>query len=615
MRAWSSFEPAAPVGPFVPRLPVAQAALPAWTPWLERYDLAAGHGPLEEARAIGRGEFRLFSGRVVSATGPTRWSVNHLGGEPVAADRHWSRIGDAGQGDIKGVWELSRCAWVYPLVRAWWRTGEARFVERFWDLLADWMALNPPHRGPQWVCGQEATFRLIALAYAEQAFGAHPASTAARRGALRRVAAVTAERIRAHLGYALSQANNHGIAEAIGLMTAGTFWPELPGAGDWVEQGRRALVAQTADLVDAEGGFSQHSSNYHRLLLQLFVWAELVERARGTTLPPAVRGAARRATVFLAELVEADGTVPRYGADDGADLFPLANAGYEDFRPAVGTALALFVGDRLAPGPWDEASLALLGPSPATASWLGEPEPDHRLAGVALRRHPRGTLFFRAPQVFRHRPAHADQLHVTLRWDGRLFAEDPGTFSYHAPGFPGEGFAAARFHNVVTVGGREPMRRAGRFLWLPWRPCGRYPGGLAAYLDGDRGERIARAILRVPGGFVIVDRVTGAALGEAVELRWHGRDRERLAGLAVACSTASTEAWVTADPATGEGWQSARYGQKAPAWTRRLGAAGPTVFFATALGARLRLEAGVLHIDEQPYPLSSDPLQPPCHPL
>jgi F-type H+-transporting ATPase subunit epsilon len=51
-----------------------------------------------------------------------------LGGEPVAADRHWSRIGAAGPGDIKGGGELSRCAWVYPLVRAWWRTGEARFV-------------------------------------------------------------------------------------------------------------------------------------------------------------------------------------------------------------------------------------------------------------------------------------------------------------------------------------------------------------------------------------------------------------------------------------------------------------------------------------------------------
>jgi hypothetical protein len=611
-RSWESFGAGLPPPKFVARLPVARRQPAAWAPWLERYDVAAGHGPVEEARAVLRDEFRIFSGAIVAANEPDRWSVNRLGGPAAPADRHWSRLTDAGPGDIKGVWELSRFSWAFALVRAWWRTGDDRLVEKFWVLLEEWRRCNPPHLGPQWMCGQEASFRLIALAFAEQALGEHPASTPARRAGLRLVAAVTAQRVRAHLGYALSQSNNHGIAEAVGLLTAGAFWPELPGAAEACAIGRRALTQQVADLVDADGAFSQHSTNYHRLLLQLLIWAELVERAQGRSLPASVRLAAARATKFLAGLMEADGTVPRYGADDGADLFPLSNASFEDFRPTVGTALALFVGERLAPGPWDEAALALLGPAPLTAVRLPAASVDHRAAGVAVLRHPRGTLFFRAPTVFRHRPSHADQLHVSLRWDGRWLAEDPGTFSYRASQDDDPSFAGARFHNVVMVGGRDPMRRASRFLWLPWRTCRRYPEGQAAALDGDRGERWARAVLRAPAGFVIVDRVTGAAAGEPITLRWHSRSRASLEALTIACSAASTEAWVTADPATGEGWHASRYGRREPAWVRRLTAAGPTVFFVTALGPRVRLESGDLLIDDLRHPLSADPGQAPC---
>jgi hypothetical protein len=589
-----------------PRLPIALLDRAHLAPQLEAWSVEAGATPVAEADAFARGYARVFSHRLVEVGRPDRWTRNVLTGRSLDPYRHWSRIDDAGTDDIKGVWELSRFSWAYALVRAWLRDGDDRHVELFWSTLEDWMTRNPPNRGPNWMCGQEASFRLIAVTFALQAFRDRPATTDARLTLAARLADATADRIGDHLGYALSQKNNHGIAELIGLQTAARFWPGLCGSPHWPDdEWRNLLPGQCDALIGPDGGFSQHSSNYHRLLLQLLTWSELVERSVRDTLPEPVRAKAIAATDFLATLMEADGTVPRYGCDDGANLFPLSGCAFEDFRPAVGAALALFKGERLPVGPWDETALLLLGPMAASAAPALRPPADFADAGVFQLRHARGTLFFRAPSEFRTRPSQADQLHVSLRWDGEWIAEDPGSYSYNAPG-GWDGFAGSRFHNVVTVGDQDAMRRVGRFLWLPWTACDvrwQFDGVTASHL-GFAGYKARRRVMKVANGFVIVDRLTGLLKQDGrFTLRWHGRTREGLEQLTVACSAPSTEETVSALPDGGEGWHSAHYGSKEPSWCRRIVATGDDVTFVTALGCSLRLEAHSFFADGEEYPL------------
>ncbi|MEY3130043.1 MAG: hypothetical protein RLY12_415 [Verrucomicrobiota bacterium] len=588
-----------------PRLPIALLDRAHLTPPLEAWSVASGHTPVAEADAFARGYARIFSHQLVEVGRPDRWTRSVLTGHSTDPYAHWSRLRDAGSDDIKGVWELSRFSFAFALVRAWLRDGDDRHVELFWSTLEDWMTRNPPNRGPNWMCGQEAAFRLIAVTFAVQAFRDHPASTDERLTLVARLADATARRIRFHFDYALSQQNNHGIAEAIGLQTAAVFWAYRPGLFGTYRQGMSELAEQCAELIGPDGGFSQHSTNYHRLLLQLLTWSEIVERSVRSTLPEAVRAQAVAATDFLASLMETDGTVPRYGADDGANLFPLSGCAYDDFRPAVGAALAIFKGERLPVGPWDETALLLLGPTAASAAPAPRPDADYPSAGVFTLRHPRGTLFFRAPQAFRTRPSHADQLHVSLRWDGEWIAEDPGTYSYNAPG-GWDGFAGSRFHNLVTVGGFDSMRRVGRFLWLPWVTCApRWQAdGLVASHLGFPGFRSQRRVIKTVNGFVIVDRLSGLLKQEGqCTLRWHGRSRAGLEQLTVACSAPSTEAYVTALPDGGEGWHSTHYGSKEPSWCRRITATGHDVTFVTALGCSLRLEAKSFFVDGEEYPL------------
>ena len=608
MRPWKEFAVGFNPGRWrthSPRLPIARLDRTHLAPQLEAWSVEAGATPVAESDAFARGYARVFSHQLVEVGRPDRWTRSVLTGYSTDPYAHWSRLRDNGSDDIKGVWELSRFSFAFPLVRAWLRDGDDRHVELFWSTLEDWMTRNPPNRGPNWMCGQEAAFRLIAVTFAVQAFRDHPASTDERLTLAARLADATGRRIAFHLDYALSQKNNHGIAEAVGLQTIGTFWSILGGSAHWYQEGRAALVAQCAELIAPDGGFSQHSTNYHRLLLQLLTWSELVERTVSRyALPESVREQAVAATDFLAKLMESDGTVPRYGADDGANLFPFGG-GFEDFRPAVGAALVLFKGERLSAGPWDETALLLLGPLAASAESVPHAAVECRDSGVYTFRHGRGTLFFRAPSAFRTRPSQADQLHVSLRWDGEWITEDPGTYSYNAPGGWG-GFAGSRFHNVVTVGDFDAMRRVGRFLWLPWVGCEvrNYFKSMQASHLGFPGFKSQRRVIKVANGFVIIDRMTGLVKQDGTcTLRWHGRRRAGLEQLTVACSAPSTEEYVTALPDGGEGWHSTHYGSKEPSWCRRITATGNDITFVTAIGCSLRLEAKSLYADGEEYPL------------
>jgi hypothetical protein len=69
---------------------------------------------------------------------------------------------------------------------------------------------------------------------------------------------------------------------------------------------------------------------------------------------------------------------------------------------------------------------------------------------------------------YQSRPAHADQLHLDLWWQGMNLAQDAGTYLYNAPHPWDNSLAKTETHNTITVNEHDQMTRAGRFLWLDW---------------------------------------------------------------------------------------------------------------------------------------------------
>jgi hypothetical protein len=567
---------------------------------------------LGEAAAILEGRFRLFSWHEVAAGFPPDWHWNPLTGESAPLDRHWSELGDFAFGDIKNIWELSRFPWAFVLARAYARTHDERFAGAFWALFEDWMAKNPPNAGVNWKCGQEATFRLMAAIFAVEVMSEATATNAVRREQFGRFVHQTGSRIAGNLTSALSQKNNHGVSECVGLITAALLLPEAPESRQWQARGRRELEAQVEELVYADGSFAQHSLIYHRLVVDVLSWVVCRLRRAGQTPPDRVIGALDRATRFLATITDpVTGGAPLFGANDGANVLPLADGEFPDLRASLQAGTALARGELLlAPGPWDEAVGWLVdnganlrrGPQPEPPEHWHAPE-----GGYFQWTSGDSRLFLRCPTAFRHRPSQADLLHVDVWWRGRNIVRDAGSFSYNTSGPFAGALQGTAVHNTVGVDGRDQMQKGGRFLYLPW-PHGTVSVDgatrrVAASHDGYRrlGVTHVRTIaLEGTGGWRVSDRMCGRKR-HVYRLHWLLADggyefdvgERRLAvrypegifELRWDCSAPSAKTTlVRADPVSSRGWIAPCYQAAEPALSLAVEvAAEGEVWFETVL--------------------------------
>ncbi len=373
------------------------------------------------------------------------------------------------QTDIKFIWEPARFGWAYILGRAYHLSGDETYPEAFWSYFERFDQANPPYLGPHWMNGQEVALRLMALVWAGQVFASYgddspyedretaASPSAKRRARLARSIVQHAARIPPTLIYARAQNNNHLITEAAALYTAG----RLLGHTEWRVLGWHWLNRALQHQISPYGEYIQHSVNYHRLMLQTALWVNAI---KDTDWPPRTFRALGRATHWLFSLLDpASGRTPNLGANDGALILPLSVTPFHDYRPTVQAAARAFLRYQMPGGVWDEMAL-----------WLGLGAHEKAYDSSSyLSDHLRGReswTYLRAT-TFPSRLGHMDQLHLDLWWRGLNVAQDPGTYLYNAPSPWDNPLVTARVHNTVTVDGRDPMTRGGRFLTLNWFPA------------------------------------------------------------------------------------------------------------------------------------------------
>ena len=325
-----------------------------------------------DADRVLAGEWLYFSHSWFQIGFPPDWHLNVLDGTRADDMEHWSRsAGYRGQGtgdregsgsDIKFVWELSRFSVTYLLVRAYAASANERYAESFWTLVEDWAEKNPPNRGVNWASGQETAFRVMAWCFGLYGFLNASCSTSERVFRLVRMIEVHGARIAGFIEYALSQRNNHGISEAVGLFTIGVLFPELSCAAEWTRLGQRLIVSQLREQVYEDGSYIQHSFNYERVLIDLLVWALRLGEIHDLRFPQECYDALDRSVGFMLRFCDLrTGRMPNYGANDGTLVLPLTNCDYTDFRPSIDAAHYLLHGKPfVSEGPWSESSAWLL---------------------------------------------------------------------------------------------------------------------------------------------------------------------------------------------------------------------------------------------------------------
>jgi asparagine synthase (glutamine-hydrolysing) len=586
-----------------------------------------GAAAVAEADDLLAGRMVYFHGRTGETGFPFAWLRNPFTGETADARRHWCDRDDfeAGQGDIRVLWEPSRFGWAHVLVRAYAAGGDERYPRAFWRLVDSWRDTNPLNRGPHWQCGQETGLRAMALCFALYGFAASQESTPERRGALVLLLAQHARRVASNLHFARTQMGNHAVSEAAALYTLGSLLPADKDAADWRDNGRAVLEDEARQHIRVDGSYVQHSMNYQRLMVQNYLFVVRLMQQQGERPAPALLDRIERTIEFLYQMQDpVSGKVPNYGPNDGSLVLRLNTCDFLDYRPVVQASQAILHGRRRYPeGPWDEDTLWLTGSLPGPETLTAPIRVSRRFddGGYYVLRG-RDTWGMVRCHSFRNRPNHSDLLHLDLFWRGINVLRDSGTYSYNAPEPWRNYFLSTAAHNTVEVGRRDQMVKLGRFTWarLAQARLRRFDAGVTQGVDYFEGEHYGyrrlrsravhrRAVLRLGDrAWLVVDDVLGKKDDE-VRLFWHlAEGQATLEGrrLRLVTPQGAMALEVLADDgalpvlehgATGSapaGWHSVHYFERrpAPALSLRLSGALPRrVVTLVALDEDLRLEA------------------------
>ncbi|WP_347258611.1 alginate lyase family protein [Methylocaldum sp.] len=339
-------------------------------------------------------------------------------------------------GDARVVWEPSRLQQLVNLaLLANADEDRAReAVELMEAVLDSWVKANPPLTGIHYVSAMECALRVIAACHALDLTRDRLTAPEQTWGNLLRLvsshAPLIAKRLSLH-----SSAGNHTVAEAAGLVYAGTLFPELPDAFRWRTRGLRILQHEAERQVLPDGGGIEQAFWYQLFIVDLLGLVEALLEHRRHRVPRALADAVRRGRRFLRALADGPDDLPRIGdCDDGYALSRHLRISWSGPAPAENPAIFPNTGYTVVRG---------RGERPVRLIF------DHGPLGM--------------PPAHGH--AHADALSLHVTFGGSELLIDPNTYTYTGDPTWRRWFRSTAAHNTVRVDGRDQARQETSFQW------------------------------------------------------------------------------------------------------------------------------------------------------
>lgn len=426
-------------------------------------------------------------------------------------------------GDVKFVWEPARLQALHWLAARAAQGDEAAFDDGMaW--VRSWMAANPPWRGVHWTSGIEIALRIVSVTLLIASKGDTATKAEDRSDLLRFLYAHAAWLARFPSLH--SSANNHRVAEGLGLFLAGLVLPASAQTRTYAREGRDILETEAALQILPDGVGAEQSPTYQAFTMEMLAFGQLVARALSRPLAPVVDERLRRGAAFLAALQDDAGRVPAIGDDDEGRLVTCAGQGEPLYAASVAHAVAGLLHEaspsHVAPGYLREA---LFGTPDGVAKVPVRSFKDFAAGGYVIVHdeaadHRYQLIFDRGPLGYLSLAAHghADALAIWLNVDGEPLLIDAGTWLYHSGRETRAALRRSQAHNTLSVNNASQSEPSSAFSWKniavteatatspkTWSMEGVHDGYLRAF-----GVRHARRIARQDHGFVIHDRLIGA---------------------------------------------------------------------------------------------------------
>lgn len=385
------------------------------------------------------------------------------------------RYGPEEEVDIKVPWELSRFQHLTILGQAYALTGDDAYVTEFSRQIDDWIGGNPVGFGVNWTCTMDVAVRaanwLTAAEYVHASHVLGPAFFHRFHSSLYEHARFIVRHLERN-----GPKTNHYLADIVGLLFIAVYCPFFPASRRWRDFCIRELRAEMENQVHADGCHFEASTCYHRLVLELFLFATMLVTAdEADSNKESRRQTAERVfgveyverlhRMFVAvlHLLKPDGRMPQIGDNDSGRFLALQGREMLDMRYLLPLG-ALFLDEpllKVREFGYSEDALWLFGEK-GHDTWNGMP--GRSLGTIGSMSFPHAGWY-----VIRHNQdyclvscgsggpdtprghAHNDRLSFELMLDGRDVVVDPGTYLYTSCPRIRNTFRSTGGHNTVKI--------------------------------------------------------------------------------------------------------------------------------------------------------------------
>lgn len=391
--------------------------------------------------------------------------------------KHWSKLDiyDRNIGDIKYVWEKSKFSYLLYVARNDFKSNSdhSKFV---FSEIESWITANSkPNIGPQFICSQEISIRLMNWSFLLFFYSQSENLNEELFQKILNYIQVQLDHIYKNINFSrIAVRNNHAVTECLVLYLIPTYFPFLNNAKKYKRKGLDWFEKEVKYQLYEDGSDNQFSFNYHRVKVQLLSWYIATARVNNEKLSEVVIDRARKTVDFLYNMMSNydQGYLPNFGANDGSIYFKLNDCDYRDFRPQLkalatllNTELSVFAKDskidedafyftnRLIPSANSNKVTSVLGSS------------YYKNGGYFLINESNCKTLFKTP-VYNDRIGQDDYFHVDIWYNGINYFMDTGSYLYNTSQENLNYFNGFSGHNSVSVNGENHLEKGPLFTWL-----------------------------------------------------------------------------------------------------------------------------------------------------
>lgn len=354
---------------------------------------------------------------------------------------------------------LHKFYYAVGLALAWRESGDARYLRRWVELTASWIAQVPPG----WIAADVTGRRVQNWIYALHTFAPVLHETQDGASFLMMLLASLQEQVEFLLDN-LTPARNHRTLELYAVFLAGVAFPEYSGARRWREFALQEIARNVQSDLLRDGVQCELSTDYHHLVLKNYLCVRRLARLNDLPVPAEMDERLVQALEFSMHAHKPDGIVPSFSDGDARSYRDLLRQGYELY----GREDFLYV-----------ASAGREGRAPRKRA-QGFTESGYYIvrSGWGEGDRPFGDehhLIFDCGPLGAGNHGHLDCLSFELAANGASLVVDPGRYTYSEAGETNwrVKFRGTAYHNTVTVDGRNQTAYAPK----PVKPGTRHKAG------------------------------------------------------------------------------------------------------------------------------------------